>query len=183
MRGVRFCPPPPDLENYWAPISTQKTSFDAPWRELLNMPKNWISTKVGLGGKTAKFRVFFEWSLCPMLLSLFCHLSMFSTDFDGNKGFWASKMQIFKITGDHGRTQFSIENVGSIAIDNSSTVVTSERAQGTERVLSYLREKSEYSRPGPARPDPAPSRYLKPYISGTACLIDKRSSLMNTTWM
>ena len=41
-----------------------------------------------------------------------------------------------------------------------------------------LREKSEYSRPGPT-----PSRSLNPYISGTACLIDKRSSLMNTTWM
>ena len=33
------------------------------------------------------------------------------------------------------------------------------------------------------RPGPTPSRSLKPYISGTACLIDKRSSLMNTTWM
>ena len=31
-------------------------------------------------------------------------------------------------------------------------IITSERA---ERVLSYLREKSEYSRPGPARPGPA----------------------------
>ena len=57
-------------------------------------------------------------------------------------------------------------------------VITSERAQRAERVLSYLREKSEYSRPGPT-----PSRSLKPYISGTTCLIDKRSSLMNTTWM
>ena len=56
----------------------------------------------------------------------------------------------------------------------------SERA---ERVFSYLREKSEYSRPGPARPGPTPSRSLKSYISGTACLIDKRSSLLNTTWM
>ena len=62
-------------------------------------------------------------------------------------------------------------------------VITSERAQRAERVLSYLREKSEYSRPDPARPGPTPSRSLKPYISGTACLIDKRSSLMNTTWM
>ena len=34
------------------------------------------------------------------------------------------------------------------------TVVTSERAQRAERVLSYLREKSEYSRPDPTRPDP-----------------------------
>ena len=33
-------------------------------------------------------------------------------------------------------------------------VIASERAQRAERVLSYLREKSEYSRPGPARPDP-----------------------------
>ena len=33
-------------------------------------------------------------------------------------------------------------------------LITSERAQRAERVLSYLREKSEYSRPGPARPDP-----------------------------
>ena len=33
-----------------------------------------------------------------------------------------------------------------------------------------------------ARPGPTPSRSLNPYISGTACLIDKRSSLMNTTW-
>ena len=49
----------------------------------------------------------------------------------------------------------------------------SVRAQRAERVLSYLREKSEYSRPGPA-----PSRSLKPYISGTSCLIDKRSSLI-----
>ena len=39
------------------------------------------------------------------------------------------------------------------------------------------------ARPDPARPGPAPSRSLKPYISGTTCLIDKRSSLMNTTWM
>ena len=36
----------------------------------------------------------------------------------------------------------------------ASSFVTSERAQRAERVLSYLREKSEYSRPGPARPDP-----------------------------
>ena len=62
-------------------------------------------------------------------------------------------------------------------------IITSERAQRAERVLSYLREKSEYSRPDPARSGPTPSRSLKPYISGTACLIDKRSSLMNTTWM
>ena len=61
-------------------------------------------------------------------------------------------------------------------------LITSERAQRAERVLSYLREKSEYSRPGPARPGPTPSRSLTSYISGTACLIDKRSSLMNTTW-
>ena len=33
-------------------------------------------------------------------------------------------------------------------------MITSERAQRAERVLSNLREKSEYSRPGPARPDP-----------------------------
>ena len=33
-------------------------------------------------------------------------------------------------------------------------VITSERAQRAERVLSYLREKSEYSRPDPARPGP-----------------------------
>ena len=33
-------------------------------------------------------------------------------------------------------------------------MITSERAQRAERVLSYLREKFEYSRPGPARPDP-----------------------------
>ena len=33
-------------------------------------------------------------------------------------------------------------------------VITSERAQRAQRVLSYLREKSEYSRPCPARPDP-----------------------------
>ena len=33
-------------------------------------------------------------------------------------------------------------------------LVTSERAQRAERVLSYLREKSEYSRPDPTRPDP-----------------------------
>ena len=33
-------------------------------------------------------------------------------------------------------------------------VITSERAQRAERVLSYLREKSEYSRPGPTRPGP-----------------------------
>ena len=46
-----------------------------------------------------------------------------------------------------------------------------------------LREKSEYSQPDPTRPDPTQSRSLKPYISGTACLIDRRSSLMNTTWM
>ena len=32
--------------------------------------------------------------------------------------------------------------------------VTSERAQRAERVLSNLREKSEYSRPDPVRPDP-----------------------------
>ena len=56
-------------------------------------------------------------------------------------------------------------------------LITSERAQRAERVLSYLREKSEYSRPDPTRPDPAPSRSLKSYISETACLIDKRSSL------
>ena len=30
--------------------------------------------------------------------------------------------------------------------------VTSEQAQRAERVLSYLREKSEYSRPDPTRP-------------------------------
>ena len=33
-------------------------------------------------------------------------------------------------------------------------MITSERAQRAERVLSYLREKSEYSRPDPARPGP-----------------------------
>ena len=33
-------------------------------------------------------------------------------------------------------------------------VFTSERAQRAERVLSNLREKSEYSRPDPARPGP-----------------------------
>ena len=33
-------------------------------------------------------------------------------------------------------------------------VITSERAQRAERVLSYLRKKSEYSRPDPTRPDP-----------------------------
>ena len=41
--------------------------------------------------------------------------------------------------------------------DSSSRVIyviTSERAQRAERVLSYLREKSEYSRPDPTRPDP-----------------------------
>ena len=45
-----------------------------------------------------------------------------------------------------------------------------ERASGAD-----LREKSEYSRPGPTP--------LKSSISGTVCLVDKRSSLMNTTWM
>ena len=33
-------------------------------------------------------------------------------------------------------------------------LITSERAQRAEGVLSYLREKSEYSRPDPARPGP-----------------------------
>ena len=33
-------------------------------------------------------------------------------------------------------------------------IITSERAQRAERVLSNLREKSEYSRPDPARPGP-----------------------------
>ena len=33
-------------------------------------------------------------------------------------------------------------------------LVTSERAQRAERVLSNLREKSEYSLPGPTRPGP-----------------------------
>ena len=33
-------------------------------------------------------------------------------------------------------------------------LITSERAQRAERVFSNLREKSEYSRPGPARPGP-----------------------------
>ena len=32
--------------------------------------------------------------------------------------------------------------------------ITSERVQRAERVLSHLREKSEYSRPDPTRPDP-----------------------------
>ena len=32
-------------------------------------------------------------------------------------------------------------------------LITSERAQREERVLSYLRGKSEYSRPDPTRPD------------------------------
>ena len=73
-----------------------------------------------------------------------------------------------------------VPSCGYTGIQSSNGIITSERAQ---RVLSYLREKSEYSRPGPARPGPTPSRSLKPYISGTACLIDKRSSLMNTTWM
>ena len=36
----------------------------------------------------------------------------------------------------------------------TDTVITSERAQRAERVLSYLREKSKYSRPDPTRPDP-----------------------------
>ena len=61
-------------------------------------------------------------------------------------------------------------------------LITSERAQRAERVLSYLREKSEYSRPGPTRPGPI-TLFKAFLISGTACLIDKRSSLMNTTWM
>ena len=66
-------------------------------------------------------------------------------------------------------------------ISSTRLVITSERAQRAERVLSNLRE--NLSIRGPTRPDPAPSRSLKPYISGTACLFDKRSSLMNTTWM
>ena len=33
-------------------------------------------------------------------------------------------------------------------------ITTSERAQRAQRVLSYLRKKSEYSRPDPARPGP-----------------------------
>ena len=37
---------------------------------------------------------------------------------------------------------------------DADALITSERAQRAERVLSYLREKSEYSRPDPARPGP-----------------------------
>ena len=44
-------------------------------------------------------------------------------------------------------------------------LITSERAQQAERVLPYLREKSEYSRPDPTRPDPTPSRSLKSNFS------------------
>ena len=53
-------------------------------------------------------------------------------------------------------------------------IITSERAQRAVRVLSYLREKSEYSRP--ARPDLARGHVF--HNVGTA--YDKRSSLMNT---
>ena len=42
-------------------------------------------------------------------------------------------------------------NVGRYLYVTMTWLVTSERAQ---RVLSYLREKSEYSRPDPTRPDP-----------------------------
>ena len=45
------------------------------------------------------------------------------------------------------------------------------------------REGKNLSIRGPTRPDPTPSRSLKYYISETACLIDKRPSLTNTTWM
>ena len=49
--------------------------------------------------------------------------------------------------------------LAGMAIEQSCIIklffITSERAQRAERVLSYLREKTEYSRPGPTRPDPA----------------------------
>ena len=39
-------------------------------------------------------------------------------------------------------------------VTGTQDIVTSERAQRAERVLSYLRGKSEYSRPDPTRPGP-----------------------------
>ena len=45
-------------------------------------------------------------------------------------------------------------NVLFIEITEEARFITSERAQRAERVLSYLREKSEYSWPRPARPGP-----------------------------
>ena len=51
----------------------------------------------------------------------------------------------------------------------SRMLITSERAQRAERVLSYLREKSEYSRPDPTRPGPITlfkALYLRNRMSG-----------------
>ena len=48
----------------------------------------------------------------------------------------------------------SARRAAEIEAKFANYLVTSERAQRAVRVLSYLREKSEYSRPGPARPDP-----------------------------
>ena len=49
------------------------------------------------------------------------------------------------------RVQQTLESMARSTFDQ---IITSERAQRAERVLSYLREKSEYSRPDPARPGP-----------------------------
>ena len=61
-----------------------------------------------------------------------------------------------------------------------------ERASAASAASSFVFKGKIWvfaARPDPTRPDPAPSRSLKSYISETACLIDKRSSLTNTTWM